>query len=222
GTWGDAGVWSFAATKTVSTGEGGMLVSARDEVLEFGRSYRDYGKPDFHLTGLNFRMNEFTSALGLVQARRVDEIAAWKNAIARRHLDQAHPGRVELPDGMTSGLYKYIVFDPIERSTGKVYDTPCHRITGAAVELPNTDWVAQNHWCVPLYYRPSAGKEDSLASGGRSSAAAPGSLGRTWSIGFALAATRPGSSTWCSRRTSTATWNLSWATFSIAGPSTRR
>ena len=27
GTWGDAGIWSFAATKTISTGEGGMLVS---------------------------------------------------------------------------------------------------------------------------------------------------------------------------------------------------
>ena len=22
------------------------------------------------------------------------------------------------------------------------------------VDLPNTDWVAENHWCVPLYYRP--------------------------------------------------------------------
>ena len=31
---------------------------------------------------------------------------------------------------MISGLYKYIVFDPIERSTGKVYDQPCHRIMG--------------------------------------------------------------------------------------------
>ena len=25
---------------------------------------------------------------------------------------------------------------------------------GHQVELPNTDWVAGNHWCVPLYYRP--------------------------------------------------------------------
>jgi hypothetical protein len=23
-------------------------------------------------------------------------------------------------------------------------------------QLPNTDWVAENHWCVPLYYRPDA------------------------------------------------------------------
>ena len=57
---------------------------------------------------------------------------------------------------MTSGLYKYIVFRPIERSTGKVYDQPCHRIMGTDDDLPNTDWVAQNHWCVPLYYRPEA------------------------------------------------------------------
>ncbi len=57
---------------------------------------------------------------------------------------------------MVSGLYKYIVFDPIERSTGKVYDEPCHRIMGHDVELPNTDWVAENHWCVPLYYHPDS------------------------------------------------------------------
>ena len=55
---------------------------------------------------------------------------------------------------MVSGLYKYIVFDPIERSTGKVYDEPCHRILGHPDELPNSDWVAGNHWCVPLYYQP--------------------------------------------------------------------
>ena len=160
GSWGDAGVWSFAATKTVSTGEGGMLVSCRDDVLAFARSFRDYGKPGYDVGGLNFRMNEFTGAIGLVQVRRLDAIAAWKNAVARERLDELHPARVELPDGMSSGLYKYIVFEPIERSTGKVYDTPCHRITGSSVDLPNTDWVARNHWCVPLYYRPTIATEE--------------------------------------------------------------
>jgi dTDP-4-amino-4,6-dideoxygalactose transaminase len=156
GSWGDAGVWSFAATKTVSTGEGGMLVSRREDLLAFARAFRDYGKPDYSGGGLNYRMNEFTSAIGLLQVRRLDEIAAWKNAVARSVLDARYPARVELPEGMTSGLYKYIVFEPIDRSTGKVYDTPCHRITGSNVDLPETDWVARNHWCVPLYYRPTA------------------------------------------------------------------
>jgi dTDP-4-amino-4,6-dideoxygalactose transaminase len=156
GTWGDAGIWSFAATKTISTGEGGMLVSSRPDVVEFTRAFRDYGKPDYTPEGLNFRMSEFTSAIGLVQTRRLDEIVAWKNRVAREHLDGLHPARVELPDGMVSGLYKYIVFEPIPRSTGKVYDSPCHRITDSSADLPNTEWVARNHWCVPLYYRPDS------------------------------------------------------------------
>jgi perosamine synthetase len=157
GTWGDAGIWSFAATKTISTGEGGMLVSRNAELLTFAQAYRDYGKPEYDQPGMNLRMNEFTAALGIVGTERLDEISEWKNDVARAWLDDRHPHRVQLPAGMRSGLYKYIVFEPIERSTGKVYDTPCHRIMGHAVDLPNSDWVAQNHWCVPLYYQPSLG-----------------------------------------------------------------
>jgi len=154
GTYGDAGVYSFYATKTVSTGEGGVLVSGDADLVEFARSFRDYGKPDHAVEGLNFRISEFTAALGLVQTERLEEIVAWKNEIARTLLDSLHPNRLELPRGMVSGLYKYVVFDPIERSTGKVYDAPCHRLMGHPVDLPNSDWVAEHHWCVPLYYRP--------------------------------------------------------------------
>jgi perosamine synthetase len=159
GTWGDAGIWSFAPTKTISTGEGGMLVSRNPEVTEFARAFRNYGKPDYAVHGLNFRLNEFTAAIGLVQTTRLDEITTWKNDTAREHLDPLYASRLQLPSGMTSGLYKYIVFEPIERSTGKVYDEPCHRVLGNAVDLPNSDWVAQNHWCVPLYYRPESREE---------------------------------------------------------------
>jgi dTDP-4-amino-4,6-dideoxygalactose transaminase len=154
GTFGDVAVWSFAATKTISTGEGGMLVSPHEDALEFARAFRNYGKPDYVHHGLNFRLNEFTAALGIVQVDRLDEIVAWKNEIARVHLDGLYQSRLLLPEGMTSGHYKYVVFEPIERSTGKVYDEPCHRILRHHVDLPNSDWVAQNHWCVPLYYRP--------------------------------------------------------------------
>jgi perosamine synthetase len=155
GTWGDAGVYSFYATKTISTGEGGMLVSRHDDLIEYARAYRNYGKPDFDVEGLGLRMSEFTAAIGVVQTERMEEIVAWKNATAREQLDPLHPARLRLPDGMVSGLYKYIVFDPIERSTGKVYDQPCHRVMGSGDDLPATDWVAANHWCVPLYYRPA-------------------------------------------------------------------
>jgi perosamine synthetase len=154
GTWGDAGVYSLYATKTISTGEGGVLVSRRPEVVAHARDFRNYGKPSHEVAGLNFRMSEFTAALGLVQIERLPEIVAWKNEIARSSLDGQYASRLELPDGMVSGFYKYIVFDWLERSTGRVYDEPCHRIMGHDIELPNSDWVARNHSCVPLYYRP--------------------------------------------------------------------
>jgi perosamine synthetase len=155
GSYGDAGVYSLYATKTVSTGEGGILVSKRQELIEHAKAFRNYGKPTYEIQGLNFRMSEFTAALALIQAERLEEIVTWKNQLAREHLDPVYPSRLELPDGMTSGLYKYIVFDWLEQSTGRVYDEPCHRIMGHQVDLPNTDWVARNHSCVPLYYRPT-------------------------------------------------------------------
>ncbi len=154
GSYGDAGVYSLYATKTISTGEGGVLVSKRPELVEHARAFRTYGKPTHEVAGLNFRMNEFTAALGLIQLERLDEIVSWKNNVAREHLDPQYSSRLELPGGMVSGLYKYVVFDWLERSTGRVYDEPCHRIMGHHVELPNSEWVARNHSCVPLYYRP--------------------------------------------------------------------
>jgi perosamine synthetase len=156
GTYGDAGVYSLYATKTITTGEGGVLVSRRPEVIEHARAFRNYGKPTYEVPGLNLRMSEFTAALGLIQIERLPEIVAWKNAVARRELDPVWPSRLELPEGMVSGLYKYIVLDWLERSTGRVYDEPCHRIMGHQVDLPGSDWVARNHSCVALYYRPES------------------------------------------------------------------
>ena len=154
GTFGDAGVYSFYATKSVSTGEGGMLVSLNPGLIEFAKKYRNYGKFEHVVQGLNYRLSEFTAALGVVQVDRMEEIVNWKNDIAAKHLDPVHANRVKFPSGMVSGLYKYIVFDRIENSTGKVYDKLCHQYLGVAGEFPNAEWVAQNHWCVPLYYAP--------------------------------------------------------------------
>ena len=69
GTFGDVGLWSFAPTKTISTGEGGILVSANPDLVEYASRFRNYGKPDYSQTGLNYRMNEFTAAIGILGRR---------------------------------------------------------------------------------------------------------------------------------------------------------
>jgi dTDP-4-amino-4,6-dideoxygalactose transaminase len=162
GTYGDVGLWSFAPTKSISTGEGGLLVSRHPELIEFASAFRNYGKPDYSQPGLNYRMNEFTAAVGLLGVQRMQEIIDWKNAVAREHLDPRYSSRLQLPADMVSGYYKYIVFEEIPRSTGKVYDEPCHRVMGHHVDLPNSDWVASNHWCVPLYYRPETARGEEV------------------------------------------------------------
>ena len=153
GGWGDAGVYSFYATKTISTGEGGMIVSNNEDLIEFSKTYRNYGKFDHKVEGLNYRMSEFTAAIGCVQVDRLNEIVSWKNEYAEKYLNQNHPNRLIFPENMVSGLYKYIVFNEIEKSTGKVYEEPCHEILGMDCNLPNTDWIRNNHWCVPIYYK---------------------------------------------------------------------
>ena len=153
GSWGNAGAYSFYATKTVSTGEGGMLVTKDPGLRDFAAKYRNYGKFDYKVEGLNWRMSEFTAALGCLQVERLDEIVSWKGQYAKKHLDPKFDKRVRFPQGMVSGYYKYIVFEPVEKSTGKVYDQPCHEILGRTCDLPNTEWIAKNHWCVPLYYK---------------------------------------------------------------------
>ena len=146
-------MYSYYATKTISTGEGGMLVTKNKDLVGFAKKYRNWGKFNYEVHGLNYRMSEFTAAIGCVQVDRMQDIVAWKNEYAQKHLDPHYPNRVLLPRGMLSGYYKYVVLDPIEKSTGKVYDEPCHRIMKKGYELANTEWVAKNHWCVPLYYK---------------------------------------------------------------------
>jgi perosamine synthetase len=151
GEWGNAGFYSFYATKTITTGEGGMLVSNNKDLIEFAKKYRNYGKLDYKVHGLNYRITEFAAAIGVVQTGRLKEIIDFKNSYAGK-LDSLYHNHLKLPEGMVSGYYKYIVFNEIEKSTGKVYDEPCHRILKHNTDLPNSDWVAKNHWCVPIYY----------------------------------------------------------------------
>ena len=151
GSWGDAGIYSFYATKTITTGEGGMLVSKNKNLIKFAKEFKNYGKPS-NIIGKNFRMSEFNAALGCVQLENLEKIVKWKNEYAEK-LKIKYPNHVKLPNDMRSSYYKFIVFDKIKYSTGKVYDKGCHKIFSEKTNLPNTDWVNKNHWCVPIYYK---------------------------------------------------------------------
>lgn len=89
GNFGLASTFSFHNTKTMTTGEGGMLLLDDDELFEKCVKFRDLGrgpntKPYYNeLVGYKFMPFNVQAALGLAQFRRIDELVAVK----RKHLD---------------------------------------------------------------------------------------------------------------------------------------
>ncbi len=66
GSWGIAGTYSFFLTKTITSGEGGAVVSFRSAIIDKIKQIRNYGKSaeGLHIfKGSSWRMNEFTAAI---------------------------------------------------------------------------------------------------------------------------------------------------------------
>ena len=159
GTFGDAGAYSFYATKTISDRRGrraglpparGARVRAPLPRLRQARLRRRRPELPHERVHRGARARPDRAPRG---DRRLEERGRPRAAST-----PAHPGRLELPDGMVSGLYKYIVFDPIEKSSGKVYDQPCHRIMNTGDDLPNADWVAREPLVRPVLLPARGGR----------------------------------------------------------------
>src|SRR3972149_603834 len=75
GNLGTTACFSFYATKNMTTGEGGMVVTDDDEVAEKARLLRAHGeasKYEHVILGYNFRMTEMAAAIGLVQLKKLE------------------------------------------------------------------------------------------------------------------------------------------------------
>jgi perosamine synthetase len=74
------GTYSFQATKTITTGEGGMVVTSSKELHEKMALYRSHGmlrKRYWHeVAGHNFRLTNLQAALGCAQLEKIQEISA--------------------------------------------------------------------------------------------------------------------------------------------------
>jgi len=91
GSWGDAGVFAFYPNKQMTTGEGGIIVTNREEWNVLFRSLRNQGR-DVHdawlshtRLGYNYRLDEMRAALGLAQLGRIKELLAKREHVAQRY-----------------------------------------------------------------------------------------------------------------------------------------
>jgi perosamine synthetase len=128
GTFGDAGCFSFHPRKSITTGEGGMITTANDELARKTRSLRDHGASrsdharhhaasafllaDYDDVGYNYRMTDLQAAVGCVQMDRAQSILDTRTARARvydialRGLDWLRTPVV--PDDYVHGYQAYV------------------------------------------------------------------------------------------------------------------
>ena len=90
GTFGEVATFSFFGNKTISTGEGGMIIFKNSKTAEKAKILRDHGmskdKRYWHeVTGYNYRMTNLQAAVGVAQMEKLDLILDKKRKILKEY-----------------------------------------------------------------------------------------------------------------------------------------
>lgn len=86
GTLGKAGVFSLDFAKTITTGEGGLVITDDDTIFKYAKEYHDHGhesnpavprgRDTRSIIGMNYRMSEMGGAVGMAQLKKLDFIVS--------------------------------------------------------------------------------------------------------------------------------------------------
>ena len=163
GTFGDAGVFSFYATKSVPAGEGGIVVTRHDEIGEFIKRFIMYDrfKQEMEI-GSNNRPSEIQALLIYAVIKNTDDIIKNKKKIADRYIktckELSIPYISQISESYSGNYYKFVVYSEnqtikeclpaLKTTTSPVYDY-C---------LGNSTLITTNHSCLPIWY----GQENSV------------------------------------------------------------
>jgi perosamine synthetase len=123
GSLGDTGVFSFHGSKTLTTGEGGMLATDRDDIYRRVLVLRDHGRQPGDRMFLNsevafkYKMSDLQAAFGLAQLRRIEELVSRKRQIFgwyRQRLSDVDGITLNAePSGVTNSYWMVTaIFDP--------------------------------------------------------------------------------------------------------------
>jgi dTDP-4-amino-4,6-dideoxygalactose transaminase len=120
GTIGDAGTFSFQASKNMTAGEGGMIVTSDPTFADLCESYiwagREYGRPwyEHHRLGWNYRITEFQSAILIGQLKRLEAqtVRRMRNGLFLNEKLAAIPGihPLHVPEWVTRHSFHIYVF----------------------------------------------------------------------------------------------------------------
>lgn len=179
GTFGEFAMFSLYPTKNMTSGEGGMVSAANDEIARLLKLLRNQGMErqyENEVVGFNARMTDIHAAIGRVQLAKVDAWTTQRQANAA-FLDANLRGVVVPPvaEGAVHVYHQYTVRVPEDRDgfvaalkaehnvgAGVYYPIPNHRLPSLApyapgLDLPETERAAREVVSLPVHPSLSQG-----------------------------------------------------------------
>lgn len=180
GSFGDFAMFSLYPTKNMTSGEGGMVSTATEEIARAVRLLRNQGMERQYaneVVGFNARMTDIHAAIGRVQLGKLDGWTQARRSNAA-YLDANLEGVVvpTVAAGATHVYHQYTIRVPHDRDgfvaalrsehgvgSGVYYPIPNHRLASLApyapgLDLPETERAAREVVSLPVH--PSLSEED--------------------------------------------------------------
>ena len=157
GTFGDAGVYSYYATKAIFAGEGGVAVTNNDELGNYLQDFIVYDRFKQKMPiGSNIRLSELQALMIFSVVNYYKDIILNKNEIAEKYIESCKMNEIQFisqNQNLNIGnYYKFTIISPnneitkvypnIKTTTSKVYDYAL----GKNKEIP------LKHLCLPIWY----------------------------------------------------------------------
>ena len=110
GTFGRVAICSFYATKIITTGEGGMLLSSDPDLLARARNLRDYDKKGDFKVRFNYKMTDLQAALGRCQLQKLGRLLGQREVLAGVYNKELAAVPCTLPPSPEGRIYyRYVV-----------------------------------------------------------------------------------------------------------------
>ena len=163
GTLGEAAVFSFYATKVITTGEGGMIATNSEKIAARIRDLKAYDKRRDYMIRFNYKMTDIQAALGIAQLKQLGPIIRRRREIAARYNRAFKSLRLKLPPDDPGQIYfRYVLglradSDPwIEKLArlGIICERPIHVPLHRNLKLggyPTTENAWRQSLSIPIY-----------------------------------------------------------------------
>ena len=178
GSFGHLTICSFYATKLITTGEGGMVLSSRADYLEKLKDLRDYDKREDFKVRYNYKMSDLEAAMGRHQLTRLDSFLHKRNSLAAAYDERLQSVECEPPPRVEGRIYYRYVVNVSPSSVQRIIDRlalrgveaarpvfrPLHQHLGLTGGYAGAEACWNTHLSLPLHPDLSLEEVDEICS----------------------------------------------------------